>query len=266
MRLGLALACALALAPQAAADPLTALTDRSDILGWEAVGRLNLDGRAHCSASLVGTRYVMTAAHCLLKNGAQRDLQKFTFQAGLRDGEAIATRAVSRAVVLTDYTSARRGSLERVRYDVGLLELAEPIPSSEADPFPLGRGVGEGRRVTVLSYGRGRMNAMSREIGCTVLAAQRGVVAFDCQASPGSSGAPIFDMSGRSPRIVALVSGGGVFDGKRAVYGMEIRTVVNDLRRAFQTGEGVWPENALTSRRAIGAADRSSGSARFVRP
>lgn len=257
----------LALAAPAFADPLKSLTDRSDILGWEAVGRLNLDGRAHCSAALVATRHVMTAAHCLFGDGeSEVDLSKLTFQAGLRDGEAIATRNVTRAVVLKDYRDAKPGSFERTRYDVGLLELAEPIPISEADPFPLGRGATEGRRVTVLSYGRGRMNAMSREIGCTVLADLRGVVAFDCQASPGSSGAPIFAMSGRSPRIVALVSGGGRFDGRRAVFGMEVRSVVEDLQRALRTGDGVWPEDDPASRRVVNTRDRNAGSARFVKP
>lgn len=249
------------------ANPLKSLTDRSDILGWEAVGRLNLEGRGYCTASLIAPNLVMTAAHCVFDDDAERiDPDRLTFHAGLRDGDAIATGQIGRIVAPKHYSPGQGLNAENVRLDVALLELATPIPSNTADPFPLARVTGTGWPVTVLSYGRGRSNAMSREIDCSLIAAQEGLMAFDCHANPGSSGAPIFDMSGRSPRIVSIVSGSGIYDGDRAVFGMELASVVARLKRALRTGEGVWPGPKPTTRRVIGLSERAAGSARFVRP
>lgn len=264
MRAALLLSLALATG-SAAANPLTSLTDRSDILGWEAVGRLNLNGRGLCSASLISPTEVLTAAHCLYEDDARIDPTTITFQAGLRDGETIAEAQVARAAVLPSYKQAE-DSFDEIRYDVALLKLATPIPSATADPFPVSGPVGEGSEVTVLSYARGRLNAMSREMGCEALIHYKGVMTFNCQSAPGASGSPIFSLAGRSPHIVALVSGRGGFRGRTAVYGMEVQSLIPELRQAMRTGIGAWPELQATNRKTIGTSDRSTGSARFVKP
>ncbi len=268
MRRGILVALAAALLPAASpANPLKSLTDRADILGWEAVGRLDLEGQGYCTASLIAPDTVMTAAHCLFDHEGERvDPAILRFQAGLRDGAAIAASPVARVAVSPHYDPEDPGSAESTRHDVALLRLAEPIPATTADPFPLARSAGPGQKVTVLSYGRGRSNAMSREIGCKIIATGNRLMAFDCTAHPGSSGAPIFDMSGPSPQIVSIVSGGGNYDGQPAVYGMALTQLVAELTRAFRTGEGVWPEPERARRRVIGTSERNAGSARFLRP
>lgn len=264
LRAALLASIALLAAP-AAANPLTSLIDRSDILGWEAVGRLNLNGRGHCSASLISPTEVLTAAHCLFNDGERLDPTTIIFQAGLRDGDAIAEATIERAAVLPNYTEAA-DSFDEIRYDVALLQLSTAIPSTTADPFPIRGPVGEGTEVTVLSYASGRLNAMSREMGCEALIHYKGVMTFNCQSAPGASGSPIFSLAGRSPQIVALVSGRGDFRGGTAVYGMEVNSLIPKLRRAMRTGDGAWPAPEATSRKTIGTFDRSAGSARFVRP
>jgi protease YdgD len=268
--LALGLTALTAGAVEAQSDVLDALTERTDILGWEAVGRLDFESRTRCSAVLIEPKLVLTAAHCLFDGAnveTRTDPTKLLFQAGLRDGVAIASRTVAYAVVHARFDPNDSASAESVRHDAALLQLSDPIPATTADPFGVSRARAEGQEVAMLSYGRGRENAMSIQAGCRLLARGRGLMAFDCRSHPGSSGAPIFDVSGRSPTILSIVSGTGSYEGEPATFGMDLPVLVADLKTALRRGQGVWPDAPQTERRTISpSTERAAGSARFVKP
>lgn len=258
----------VATAGSATADArLKALTDRSDLLGWEAVGRLDLGSQGFCSAVLIAPDTVMTVAHCLVDpaTGDRRPVEDMVFRAGWRDGEVIATRRVRAAIIPEAYLEADEADPAKLRNDVGLLRLANPIPATTAAPYGIGTLPVSGAPVTVVSYGLGRSNSASRQSGCRVLAANGTLAAFGCAGEPGSSGAPVFTVGGGHPLIVSLISSGTEFEGQDAVIGMDLPGVADALLANLRAGVGTWPTHLPDARR-IATGERSAGGARFLRP
>jgi len=263
---GLVVAVGLALATPAMADNtgLDRLTLRSDLFGWEAVGRLDI-GDGFCTGVLVAPDLVLTAAHCLTEAKAAGRVDQLTFRAGLRDGEAVAEAAAVRAVMHPDYAPGAGVSAENIRHDVGLVQLATPIPAPVAAPFLVENLPRTGAAVSVVSYARGRAEAPARQAVCTVRGRQSGLLAFDCDVTFGASGAPVFDLTGQRARIVSLISSGGAGANGTVAFGMELPARVADLKHALRTGAGVFPETGFSARR-VTVGERATTGARFMRP
>lgn len=271
MRRFLPLLIAVLMAPAAWADSaLDRLTLRSERLGWEAVGRLDVGSVGFCTGVLVAPDLVLTAAHCLYDNanGIRRDPTKMMFRAALRDGHAVAQVQVRRAVVLPGYDPLDVDQLTQLQNDAALLQLTRSIPAAHAAPFTVGRRVNTGDRVSVVSYARGRSEAPSWQRDCRVSVRGQGAVGFTCDVDFGSSGAPVFETTKGRPRIVSIVSRGSRSSAGIAAYGMEIAEPLRKLKAAMIAGDGVFPKETVSSRRVTvgGGAQKSAGGAKFVRP
>ncbi len=243
---------------------LARLSDRDDLLGWEAVGRLDIDGRGYCSGTLIAKSLVLTAAHCVFDKQSKqlRDPRVLTFRAGLRDGVAIAERGVARIAVPEGYVPGSTEWLDRVRHDIALLELEKPIVSSDADPFVLHSGQRVGTAVSVTSYGEGRSEALSRQRRCNILAIVDDVMAFDCDVTFGSSGAPVFAKVGSRGRIVSVISGGGMFEGQPVALGPSLTSIVKRLKAQLRNTPRPVPDRI----RRLPAGERNqSNGAKFIR-
>lgn len=263
------LVLAMACAPIAAAGDtgLRRLTQRAELLGWEAVGRLDGASGAYCTAVLVAPDLVLTAAHCLFdRSGSRVDPRGLTFRAGLRDGVAIAEVQARRAVIHEGYRFDDPDALARIQSDAALVQLSEPIPAAVAAPFVAGRTVPEGGAVSVVSYARERSEALSWQPGCSVLARSPGAYAFSCDVWFGSSGAPVFESTSGRARIVSLISSGHRDDGGSVAYGPDAPAALAHLTAALRTGRGVFPEENFSARRLSASGARGAGGARFVRP
>lgn len=272
------LAFALALSATAMATPLAAqnsglerLTRPDQVISWKAVGRIDLgaDG-GFCTGTLIAADLVLTAAHCLFdQRGQPHDPAQITFRAGLADGTAIAESAVARAVAHGDYRPGPGGTQNgaQITRDVALLQLAQPISTALAPPFAVS-SPGTGDEVSVVSYARGRAEALSWQRACQVLGQRAGLIAVDCDVTFGSSGAPVFDRSQGRAQIVSIISS-GARDGDRTVaLGMPLPALVSDLKAQLRSGRGVLgaatQPGATVRRVTVGSGERAGG-ARFIK-
>lgn len=271
-RIAFSLALLLAAAGPAGAQNtgLERLGRPDQVTSWKAVGRVDVGGVSYCTGTLIAADLVLTAAHCLFdRSGMPHDVTRITFRAGYADGVSIAESKVSRAVPHADYQPSKTGLIngEQILRDVALLQLAQPVSTAEVPPFAV-TSPGDGDRVSVVSYGEGRSEALSWQRACTVLGRRYGLIAVDCDVTFGSSGAPVFDRSQGRARIVSIVSGGAREGARSIALGMELPGLVSELKAQLRAGRGVLEGVASAApgmrRISVGAGERAGG-ARFIR-
>ncbi|MDF0603113.1 trypsin-like peptidase domain-containing protein [Psychromarinibacter sp. C21-152] len=267
------LALVLAGPAPAQTSALERLTQRDDLFGFEAVGRLDVAQAGYCTAVLIAPDLVLTAAHCVMDRAGRRYATELRFRAGLRDGAAVAERGVLRTVVHPDYDIRARSTVTRVRHDVALVVLDRAIPAAVAAPFKVAAPSGPRAEVSVVSYALGRDDALSRQAVCHMQGMVEALFAFDCEVSFGSSGAPVFENGGRRGRIVSLISSGYRDDGQAVAFGPELPALVGRLKRQLASGEGVFPAEGFDARHlSVGDGNRgvfgegNGTGAKFVRP
>ncbi len=239
-----------------------------DAAAWEAVGRLDLGGTGFCTGALIAPQLVLTAAHCLYDSQTKErmDHRKMQFLAGWRNGRAGAYRDVRRAVVHPDYNYDGEVSSERVRNDLALLELQQPIRNTTIVPFTTAARPRPGDSVGVVSYARDRAEAPSLQEVCKVLAQQEGVLVTSCSVDFGSSGAPIFSFAEGEPQIVSVVSAKAEAQGELVSLGTALAVPLARLQAELVAGKGVWQEAGPARQRVSAGQRNGSTGAKFVRP
>lgn len=261
---GVALAV-LASVGAASADGPRGLMTGDDSRGWEGVGRLDLGGTAFCTGALIAEDLVLTAAHCLFDKatGARIAPERIEFLAGWRNGRAAAYRGVRRAVAHPGFDFAG----DDRSLDLALIELDRPIRNSAVLPFAVDGFPRRGAEVGVVSYAHDRAEMPSLEDVCHVLGRQAGTLVLDCDVDFGSSGAPVFDSSSGTPRIVSVVSAKATMAGNVPVsLGTSLTVPLAELRALLAEDDGVFTRVRPTVRVMGRDEAGSSTGAKFVRP
>lgn len=256
------------------ATPLRGLHTADDLRDWEAVGRLDT-GVSFCTATLIASDLVLTAAHCLFDpDGVRVPDADLVFSAGLRHGRAEAIRQVLSSEIPAGYARPLDApDMESIAQDVAILRLDRPVSEATVRPIGLGPRAAMLSPVTLVSYGEEREAFPSIEEDCRILSSTDSVQVLSCHVVSGSSGAPVLRMGANGPEIVAVVSGRSEMADGDVTVAVVAEPVVPDLLAGpgpaqsqtggLRTGQG----GAITIRRVgDGGASRDGLGARFLRP
>jgi len=247
---------------------LKTLMTGDDSRGWQAVGRLNIGDGSFCTGSLIAENLVLTAAHCMynMDTGERVKDADVEFLADWRGGRASAYRKVKRSIVHPDFIVAEATFVDRVAYDLAILELDQPIRNSSIEPFNVETGASQGAEVGVVSYAHDRADSPALQEVCHILAKQNGSLILSCEVDFGSSGAPIFVIEDGQARIVSVVSAKAKVQDRPVALGTALEAPLAELMAMRGESDGVFG-NAAPSVRRLSLEDAGNGTgAKFLRP
>lgn len=175
---------------------------------WSSLVRVQAPGLARCTGVLLAPDRVATAAHCLfsvrlghfIPPGSVNVLLAHAH--GSHAGHAVAARYATASGFDPRRVEATRGA------DLAVIVLASPL---RGPVLGVSEEIGPAA-VVVGGYQQDRPEVLTADLGCRILAqvwdqGGRGLLAHDCAAIRGSSGAPMLRQVGGTWQVIGIQVG-----------------------------------------------------------
>jgi protease YdgD len=179
---------------------------------WQMIGRINLAGRGHCTATLVSSDQVLTSAHCLWnrKTDSWFPAQYITFVAG---AEQDSFQGVSNAIsyrTAPGFIPSKLNSPESIKGDWALLKLQKPL-GSQLGYLTLSteKSLKTGQKVFQAGYRADRPYVLTVENNCSITEfyENRSIIRTSCHTLSGDSGGPVLIKHNKQWKLAGIHRG-----------------------------------------------------------